>query len=305
VRCLPGGLVQGSGLRLLQDLGGEEDGFAVVVLHGVASLEHGDQQRGAGRLDGEQDTNVAVRGRARAEFHQPPGRRLQVQLLFDLADDLVKPGRRPGGIVRPDGIVAHVLSLLDQLHRLGRRVGRLQDFLPGPEGVDPHLLPLGLHGQPLFRRHRRGEPLLQPGGVRRRLQLGELALDVLSLHRRLGHPTAHGSHRFQPVLIVLVQRRRQLVRPRPDRRHGGHQRGAETVASVGQGGQRLGRHHGGRRVAVAQLGQPVIDLRGHLQPVAHNRRLRPRAASGRKRPGPAGLSILWEAAWALIDIPGR
>jgi hypothetical protein len=253
VRCLPGGLVQGSGPRLLQHLGGEEDSFAVVVLHGVVSLEHGDQQRGAGRLDGEQDADAAVGGRARAELHQALGRRLQAQLLFDLADDLVKPGRRPGGIVRQDGIVADTLSLLDQVLGLGRRVDRLQDFLPGPEGVDPHLLPLGLHGQPLLRRHRRGEPLLQPGGVRRRLQLGELALEVLPLRRRLGHPAAHEAQRFQLVLIVLVQRRRQLVRPRPDSRYGGHQRGAETVAAVGQGGQRLGRQYGGRRVAVAQL----------------------------------------------------
>src|SRR5690242_20154090 len=76
VRCLLGGLVQGPGLRFLQDLGGEEDGFAVVVLHGVASLEHGDQQRGARRLDSEQDADVAVGGRARTELHQALGRRL-------------------------------------------------------------------------------------------------------------------------------------------------------------------------------------------------------------------------------------
>jgi hypothetical protein len=208
VRCLPGGLVQGSGPRLLQDLGGEEGGFAVVVLHGVASLEHGDQQRGAGRLDGEQDADVAVRGRARAELHQALGRRLQVQLLFDLAGDLIKPARRPGRIVRQDGIVDGALSLLDQVHGLGRRVGRLQDFLPGPEGVELHLLPLGLRGQPLLRRHRLGEPLLQPGAVRRPFHVGELKLDVLPQRRRLGHPAAHGVHRFQPGLIALVQGRR-------------------------------------------------------------------------------------------------
>jgi len=114
------------------------------------------------------------------------------------------------------------LSLLDQVLSLGRRIGRLQDFLPGPEGVDLHLLPLGLHGQPLLRLDRRGEPLPQPGGVRRRLQVGELAFEVLPQHRGLGHPAAHEAHRFQLVLIVLVQRRRQLVWPRPDCRHGRH-----------------------------------------------------------------------------------
>src|SRR5580704_9905891 len=43
------GLLAGPvGPGFLQDLGGEEDGVAVVVPHNVVSLQHGDQQRGAG-----------------------------------------------------------------------------------------------------------------------------------------------------------------------------------------------------------------------------------------------------------------
>ena len=174
------GLLAGPvGPGFLQDLGGEEDGVAVVVPHGVVSLEHGDQQRGAGWLDGEQDADAAVGGRARPELHQALGRRLQVQLLFDLASDLIKPRRRPGGIVLRDGIFVGLLSLLDQLHGPSGPIGRLQDFLPGPEGVELHLLPLGLRGQLLLRLDRRGEPLPQPGGVRWRLRLGQLALKIL------------------------------------------------------------------------------------------------------------------------------
>jgi len=203
------GLLAGPvGPGFLQDLGGQEDGVAVVVPHGVVSLEHGDQQRGAGRLDGEQDADAVVGGRARAELHQVLGRCLEAQFLLDLGGDLIEAGRRSGGIVRLDGIVNGGLSLLDQVPGLGRRIGRLQDFLLGPEGVEEHLLPLGRRGQPLFLRDGGGEPLLQPSGVRRRLRLGELKLDVLPQRRGLGHLAAHGGQRFQLVLIVLVQGRR-------------------------------------------------------------------------------------------------
>jgi hypothetical protein len=225
------------GPGLLQDLGGEEDGVAVVVPHGVVSLEHGDQQRGAGRLDAEQDADAAVGGRARPELQQVFGQRLEAQLLkaqflLDLAGDLVEPGCRLGGIGRPPGIVTDVLGLLDQLLGLGRRVSRLQDFLPGPEGVDLHLLPLGHRGQLVLGLPRGGEALPQCGGVRRWLQLGELKLDALPQRRRPGHLAAHGVHRFQPGLIVLVQGRLQVVWRQPDR-HGGYQRGAETVTFGG------------------------------------------------------------------------
>jgi hypothetical protein len=59
-----------------QGLGGEADGFAVVVADGVGSFQHGDQQGGAGRLDGEQDADAAVGGRARPQLKQALGRGL-------------------------------------------------------------------------------------------------------------------------------------------------------------------------------------------------------------------------------------
>jgi hypothetical protein len=82
--------------RLLQHVGGEEYGVVVVVPHGVVSFQHGDQQRGAGRLDGEQDAEATVGGRARPELQQPLGRCL-AQLFLDLAGDLLQPGRRAAG----------------------------------------------------------------------------------------------------------------------------------------------------------------------------------------------------------------
>jgi hypothetical protein len=54
-----------------QHPGGEENGFAVVVPHGAGSFQHGDQQGGAGGLDGEQDAGAAVGGRAGPEHDNP------------------------------------------------------------------------------------------------------------------------------------------------------------------------------------------------------------------------------------------
>jgi hypothetical protein len=42
----------------------------LVILHRFASFQHRDQQRGAGRLDGEQNADAAVARRAGAQFQQ-------------------------------------------------------------------------------------------------------------------------------------------------------------------------------------------------------------------------------------------
>ena len=119
-------------------------------------------------------------------------------------------------------------QLLDQLGLgPGRRIHCLQDFLPGPEGIDPHLLPLGLHDQALLLRlDRRGEPLPTVGPV---AAPARSAGARCPLHRHLGHPTAHGTHRFQ-LGLSAGPGPQQLVWPQPTRRYGGgHQRGAETT----------------------------------------------------------------------------
>ena len=57
-----------------QDARGQGDGFAVMIVDRVVSLQHGDQQRGASRLDGEQDADVTVTGRPGPQLQQVPGR---------------------------------------------------------------------------------------------------------------------------------------------------------------------------------------------------------------------------------------
>ena len=61
---------------------------------------------------------------------------------------------------------------------------------------------------------------------------------------------------------------------RPVRR--ADQRRPEALALLGQGSQRLPGQQGSGRVAVAKISQPVADLGGHPQSVAHDRASSPR-----------------------------
>jgi hypothetical protein len=177
----------------------QQDSFPVLVPGYPTSFHYGDQQGGAGRLDREDEADLAVTRRAGPQLQQAFGQWLAAQFPLDLGRDVPEPGYRLGARLRVSrtGVGQFLVHL-----KLGpgRGVGRLQDIFPGPEGIGPGLQTLQARPHPGLGLGVPGDKL--PGQVGLSLDRGQFQDSLLSiagpvLFQRAATPVS------QPVLRPL------------------------------------------------------------------------------------------------------